>query len=448
MQPNSPSVKWKGQRMTGQRPPKTPVPVDGLGRLASEIERARHPSYKCYHDSGVPSVIGPRKGREENMEKHWIVKEEPMAGYTWTNIARLLWQNKFRIHPKYYPRFLYGITVSTLFLPLRIRETLTCSKRIRDTIPAHDPVFIIGYYRTGTTYLITLFSKDPNRGYVSNIEAYLPTVFLGSPRITRWIISASLPEQRPMDNVLMSSDEPTEDEYAIGAYEKYSIYNGFIFPRNFKLYSRYNSFEGLPEDLARWKKRWAWFNKKMAIQYDGRQMVYKNPTATFRIRHLLEMYPNAKFVHIYRNPYHVFSSNVKFHNEVFEIYALQTWDEKEMQETILENFREMYACFDRDRHLIPANHLVEVRYEDFIQDPMGHMERIYATLQLDGYAAAEPFMRAYAESQKSYKPNRHVVGADFVSQVNAYWGHIVDRLGYERIDPATAPAESRVEIPK
>jgi hypothetical protein len=276
----------------------------------------------------------------------------------------------------------------------------------------------------------------------------LPTTFLGSPRITRWIISASLPEQRPMDNVVMGADEPTEEEYSMGAYEKYSIYNGFIFPRNFKLYSRYNSFEGLPKDLARWRQRWSWFNKKMTLHYDGKQMVYKNPTATFRIRHLLEMYPNAKFVHIYRNPYHVFSSNVKYHQEVFEIYALQTWDEQETRETILENYREMYACFDRDRHLIPESNLVEVKYEAFLQDPMGHMERIYTTLQLDGYEEARPFLEAYAASQQDYKPNRHILSSSFVEKVNAYWGHIIDRFGYERLDPATAPEQARVEIPK
>ena len=382
------------------------------------------------------------------MQKHWIVTEEPMAGYTWTNIGRLLWQNKFRIHVKYFLRFLYGIAVSTLFLPLRIWEALAVEEKIRRTVPEHDPIFIIGYYRSGTTYLVTLFSKDKNRGYVSNIEAYLPATFLGSPRITRWVISASLPEQRPMDNVVMTADEPTEDEYSIGAYETYSIYNGFICPRNFRLYSRYNSFDGLPQDLARWKKRWSWFNKKMAVQYGGKQMVYKNPTATFRIRHLLEMYPNAKFVHIYRNPYHVFSSNVKYHNEVFEIYALQTWDEEDMQQTILENYREMYEKFDRDRHLIPDNHLIEIRYEDFIQEPMGHMERIYAALQLEGYKEAKPFLQEYADSQKTYRPNRHLLSSGFVKKVNAYWGHIVDRFGYHRIDPSTAPEEGRVDIPR
>ena len=381
------------------------------------------------------------------MNEEMVITEEPMAAYTWSNIMELLWQNKFQIHPKYLLRFLYGITVSTLFLPLRIWESLTFSERIKKTVPKHDPVFIIGYYRSGTTYMITLFSKDPTKGYVSNVEGYLPTTFLGSPRITRWIVSASLPEQRPMDNVVMTADEPTEDEYSIGAYEKYSIYHGFIFPRNFRLYSRYNSFNGLPADLRRWKRRWAWFNKKMTIRYKGRQMVYKNPTATFRIRHLLKMYPNAKFVHIYRNPYEVFSSNVQYHNKVFAIYALQTWDEHEMQETILDNYAEMYACFDRDRHLIPENNLVEIRYEDFIREPMTHMERIYSTLKLDGYEQAKSRMQEHVDSQRTYKPNRHILSADFVRRVNDKWGHIIDRFGYDRIEPETAPAEGRVEIP-
>ena len=361
------------------------------------------------------------------MKKHWIITEEPMAGYTWTNIGRLLWQNKFRIHLKYVPRFLYGITLSTLLLPLRIRETLKYDKKIENTVPKHDPIFIIGYYRSGTTYLTTLFAKDPSRGYVSNIEGYLPATFLGSPGITRWLIAFSLPEQRPMDNVVLTADEPTEEEYSIGAFEKYSIYNGFIFPQNFKLYSRYNSFDDLPEDLERWKKRWSWFNKKMAIQYADKQIVYKNPTHTFRIRHLLEMYPNAKFVFIYRNPYDLFASNVKFHKEVFEIYALQTWDDEEMQETILENYREMYEKFDRDRHLISENNLVEIKYEDFIQDPMEHMERIYKTLQLEGYEEAKPFFQEHVDSQKNYQPNQHLLSSDDVKKVNTYWGHIIDR---------------------
>jgi hypothetical protein len=241
------------------------------------------------------------------------VEEEIMAGYTLRNILRLLWQNRFRVDRKYFLRFLYGLGVSALLWPLRTLEWLITAPRIAATRIEKDPVFIIGYYRSGTTYLITLFSKDPNRAYVSNVEGYLPTLFLGFPRLARWIINMSIPESRPMDNVVMTPEEPTEEEYSIGAYEKYSIYNGFVWPRNFKLYSRYNSFDGLPDDLERWKRRHHWFTRKLTASYHGKQIVYKNPTATFRIKHILQLYPNARFVHIYRNPYEVLSSNIRYH---------------------------------------------------------------------------------------------------------------------------------------
>jgi hypothetical protein len=320
--------------------------------------------------------------------------------------------------------------------------------RIAATRIKKDPVFIIGYYRSGTTYLITLFSKDPNRAYVSNVEGYLPTLFLGFPRLARWIINMSIPESRPMDNVVMTPEEPTEEEYSIGAYEKYSIYNGFVWPRNFKLYSRYNSFDGLPDDLERWKRRHHWFTRKLTASYHGKQIVYKNPTATFRIKHILQLYPNAKFVHIYRNPYEVLSSNIRYHDDVIKIYTVQNWDPEQIKEGILENYAEMYRKYEEQKHLIPEGHPVEIKYEDFIQKPMEHIEHIYRELDLEGFEEARPFMQEHVGSQRSYRPNKHKIGKNIVGSVNREWSHIVEMLGYEKMDEAEAPDESSVIIPE
>jgi hypothetical protein len=376
------------------------------------------------------------------------VEEEIMAGYTLRNIFRLLFQNGFRVDRKYFWRFMYGIGVSLVLSPLRLLEWIFTAGKIARTKVEHDPVFIIGYYRSGTTYLITMFSKDPNRGYVSNVEGYLPTIFLGFPRLAHWIVDMSIPEARPMDNVVMTPEEPTEEEYSIGAYEKYSIYNGFVWPKNFKLYSRYNSFKGLDKDLRRWKKRFAWFTRKLTASYKGRQIVYKNPTATFRIEHLLEMYPNAKFVHIYRNPYKIYSSNVRYHDDVISIYTVQNWEPEEINQCILDNYAEMYECFNEQKAKIPEGNLVEVKYEDFVKTPMEHMERIYKDLRLTGFEEAKPFMQAYADEQAGYKPNKHILGRKIIAPVNKHWGHIVDQLGYQREDEASAPEESQVITPE
>lgn len=383
------------------------------------------------------------------VEKEKIkVEEEPLAGYTLKNIFFLLRQNRFDIDRKYFWRFLYGIGVSLAFAPLRFIESITTWHTIRKTKVEKDPIFIIGYYRSGTTYLYTLLSKDKSKGYVSNVEGYLPTTFLRFPRLTYKMIEMSLPENRPMDNVIMTPEEPTEDEYSIGAFSPYSIYHGFVFPRNFKLYSRYNSFKDLPEDLGKWKKLFCWFTKKLTAHFKGNQIIYKNPSATYRIKHILDMYPNAKFIHIHRNPYEVFSSNVRYHNDVFKIYTLQKWDEEEMKQTILENYRELYECYEEQKGLIPKENLITIGYEDFLKAPMKYAEMIYKQLRIDGFAEAKETMEAYVATQKSYKPNLHRLGLDIIESVNENWGDILKRLGYKKLSPKDAAMESKVETPK
>ena len=125
-------------------------------------------------------------------DKTWlVVHEEPLAGYSLINIAKVLWQNKFRIHIKYIPRFLYAIILSTVTLPLRLTQTLRFHNKIKNTPIKEDPIFIIGHYRTGTTYLMTLMAHDNSKGYVSNIEGYTPLFYLAFPKFTRWLILAS-----------------------------------------------------------------------------------------------------------------------------------------------------------------------------------------------------------------------------------------------------------------
>ncbi|MHA1303199.1 MAG: sulfotransferase family protein [Candidatus Heimdallarchaeaceae archaeon] len=370
-------------------------------------------------------------------EKTWLIcKEEPLAGMTLTNIFRLLWENKFRIHPKYYLRFWYAIGLCTITAPMRWIEKIRFHRKIKKTEIKTDPVFVIGHYRTGTTYLMTLLAMDKDRGYVSNLEGYAPHFFLAFSKFTKALIDMSLPDVRPMDNVPMGAEEPTEEEYSIGAMTKYGYYNGFIFPRNFDQYTRYLNFEGLPKDLEKWKKAYYYFVQKMTLKYEGRQMIFKNPTNSYRIPHILEMFPNAKFIHTYRNPYEVYPSTYKFFDEVFAIYTLQTWDDEKMKLDILRNYRSLYEHLERDLSLIPEGNIVHIKYEEYIQEPMEHIDRIYSELGLELKPEYREHMRQYAETQKrEYKPNKHRITDDVIRRVNEYWDSYRENWGYEKLEP-------------
>ena len=72
--------------------------------------------------------------------------------------------------------------------------------------------------------------------------------------------------------------------------------------------------------------------KKITMYHHGKQLVLKNQDNTGKIPQLLEMFPNAKFVYCYRNPYDLYMSMKKFMTKVIPLYCVQTppsWEDAE-----------------------------------------------------------------------------------------------------------------------
>ena len=119
----------------------------------------------------------------------------------------------------------------------------------------------------------------------------------------------------------------------------------------------------------------------MTLKHKGKMIYFKNPANTYRIPALLEMYPNAKFIHIYRNPYEVWSSTLKWYKSILSIYTLQTWNDEEIQTGLLGNYREMYHKLHQDRQLIPKGNIVDVmgrvsKFNDFVSLWLESMRKV------------------------------------------------------------------------
>jgi hypothetical protein len=138
---------------------------------------------------------------------------------------------------------------------------------------------------------------------------------------------------------------------------------------------------------------------------------------------------------MYRNPYLMYASSVRFFREVFAIYALQTWKDEDLQQGILDNVKEMYEKFAVDRALIPKDNIIDIKYEDLIRDPMKQFERIYKELKIEGWDDVEEDFKAYTDTQKSYKPNVWTMSDDYINKVNKHWDFIREQYGYERLEP-------------
>src|SRR5262249_52029499 len=70
------------------------------------------------------------------------------------------------------------------------------------------PVFILGHWRSGTTYLHNLLSLDPQFGWVSMLEVIAPEAALTSGPFLRPAFGPLLPATRPFDAVALDFDAP------------------------------------------------------------------------------------------------------------------------------------------------------------------------------------------------------------------------------------------------
>ena len=225
-----------------------------------------------------------------------------------------------------------------------------------------------------------------------------------------------------IDNMRMASDMPYEDEFAIAIMSRISPYVAMTFPRRQQHYDRFLTFaDASPEEIAKWKGAMMVFLQKLTLKY-GRPLILKSPTHTCRIKLLLELFPDAKFVHIQRNPFHVYPSMKKMMDATNRFWTLQNRDCVDWDERIIRQYREMYDVYFDQRSLIRDGHLHELSFEDLEADPIGQVRAIYETLNLADFETFEPKLRDYVATLSGYQKNvLPELSADTIRRLRQEW---------------------------
>ena len=351
---------------------------------------------------GKPLVPGQRPaGYKPSMlnPKFW----DGIIAWAW---FPLLWRNRFRIAPH---RWIVASEISLfslISLVLWLVQELLLGRKIRKTEIKEAPVFVIGHWRSGTTLLHELLVLDPRHTYPNTYDVFASNHFLVSARLFRPIFGALIPKQRPMDNMAAGLDCPQEDEFALCNMGVPSPYLTIAFPNQPPVYEEYFDLEQVsPKDREKWKAGLMWFLKCLTVR-EPKRIVLKAPPHTFRIKTLLEMFPEARFVHVVRNPYVVFPSTVHLWKRLYRENGLQTPRYDGLEEYVFQTFRRMHESFERQRHLIPDGQLYEVRYEDLVARPVEQMRVLYEWLGLGGFEAVRPAIEGYfvRQSRLSHEP--------------------------------------------
>jgi hypothetical protein len=245
-----------------------------------------------------------------------------------------------------------------------------------------------------------------------------------------------------MDDVAAGWDRPQEDEFALVNMGVPSPYLVWAFPNHGPVYDEYLDLRRLPPaEREAWKEEWLGFVQRIAFA-NNRRIVLKSPTHTARVKTILEVFPDAKFIHIVRDPLVLFPSTVRLWKSLSEVQGFQIPrdDAEWMEKSILDNFVRMYECFEQDRELIQPGRLIDIRYEDLAADPVGTMRQVYQRLGLGDFAEVEPSLLRHTMKTRDYKTNQYALPTEVADRVRGRWAPYFQRYGYNGHEAASASA--------
>jgi hypothetical protein len=363
-------------------------------------------------------------------ENHLDVGTSPIACSAFPNFLGVF-KNQ-RVDAGYKGRMYGAMLLSMMTEPFRWWEEVRYGNAIAKIQLPESPVFILGHWRSGTTLLHNMICQDPQFSFITTYQSVFPNQLHGSKWMFKNIMNVFLPDKRPADNVELDPDFPQEEEIALGNMIPYSFYNFWYFPHNtFNFYEKYVRFNGVPPNV---RQAWITGYKKLmrsSLLYHGKSgFVSKNPPHTGRIKILLEAFPNAKFIYIYRNPIIVFLSASRFFNNTMPPIMFQHITPQQVDNIILELYKRIITDYENTKHLIPKGNLVELKYEDFETNPVNGMKHVYETINLNNHETALPYFEKYAALQKKFHKHQYKISKEKVDLILKQWGFSMEQYNY------------------
>jgi len=323
----------------------------------------------------------------------------------------------------------------TAFMPisdlLGLLQHTFFGNRIEQTKLAGPPIFVLGHWRSGTTLLHELLSLDQRYASPTTFQCFAPSHFLVTESTVAKYFNWLIPNRRPMDNMKAGWALPQEDEFALMNLGAPTPYLRLVFPCHEYPFQATLASDGFTRDeLERWKYLLDWFLKALTFK-THKPLILKSPPHTGRIGILKQMYPDAKFVHIVRDPRKLFPSTMKLWNSLDQVQSIQVGEyQASLKKFVLKSLVTMYDSFEKDRIGLSDQQLINVRYEDLAKDPVSVCRQIYSQLELRGFDTIEPLLQSRTAQEKEYRTNQFGNAPEEEAEFMTAWHGYATKYGY------------------
>lgn len=313
----------------------------------------------------------------------------------------------------------YGVALACAGLrsPFTLAEAA-----VRPLLPDPEPpVFIVGHPRSGTTHLHNLMAASGRFATVPPVLAGMPWEALGLARAMRPFIEMYLPRTRLIDGVRLGPDVPTEDEIALANLCDLSHLHALYLPGRFaERHRRGLLFEGAtPRQIAARGRALRSFARAVARPRRG-PLLLKNPAHTGQLAWLLDLFPEARVVHIHREPEAVFASMRRATGRALRELALEPWDPAEVEAAILGTYPDLARALVRDAGGLAPDRFASLSYEALLAEPEGTLEAVWSALSLPGEPG--PGVRLHLDAVSDYRPEGQAPGGPERSTICDLWG--------------------------
>ena len=289
---------------------------------------------------------------------------------------------------------------------LRVEQALRDAPEIEDTeLPT--PVFVLGLFRSGTTILHRLLGEDRDNRTLPHWESFDPVHTPDGPE----------PRQRKLARMLLLADIISPSIRAIHPMDAYQtdecrgmFTNVFRTPQ-FNVQYRAG---GYLDWLLAQDATIAYRHHRRQLQLvhhhrpHGKRFVLKDPTHTFFVDAILEVFPDARFVFIHRDPAEALSSICSLHAYARSVFSSDVDAHAlgaELSDSYMMRLLEpAVAALDR----LPAGRVAHVRAPDLSRDPVGTIARAYRALGMDLGDGARIAMHEYMQAKRENGSARHV----------------------------------------
>ena len=336
------------------------------------------------------------------------------------------------VDKKWRTKFILTKCICRILSPISDIQNRRYRRLMAKGLASEDPLFILGHWRSGTTFVHNVFACDRHFGYCTTYQTVFPHLMMFGQPFFKKVMDWIMPTKRPTDGLDLAPDLPQEEEFALSNMMPLAYYNWWFFPKDEEEYARRFLLmdEMTDEERKQWEEE---FTKLVNIglwNTHGTQFLSKNPPHTARISELLKLYPNAKFIYLVRNPYTVFESTRNFYTNTLIPLMLHHYSEEDVEQQVLRTYNLLFERYEKEKALIPEGHLVEVKFEDFEADPIGMTERIYQQLGLKGWEESRAAIAQYVGEKKSHKKRKYEYDPRTIQLVESHWMKAIEKWGY------------------